>query len=225
VIDDPINPVPPRTATARPVEAPMVGVVADPSLDDPPGPDTEPRLLAATERAPWKTRAVWKVERLDSDSWQRFRGIRLYALADEPDAFGSSSARESEFDESDWRRLLELGPWWIAVVDGADIGIVAGGTHRDYGVPWVYSMWVDQRWRGGGVATSLLDTVVGWATQQGAARLGLDVADGVPRARRFYERYGFVDGQHSFPMPRDPTITLVEMFLDLTAPRSEPSTT
>lgn len=163
---------------------------------------------------------VRTVHRLGSDDWQRLRAIRLHSLADEPDAFGSSSARESEYEEPDWRRLLEPGPWWVAVEDGADVGIVAGGSHRDYDVPWVFSMWVDREWRGRGVATPLLDVVVDWATQQGAGRLGLDVADRVPRARRFYERYGFVVGGRAILMPRDSTITLVEMYLDLAAPRT-----
>ena len=48
-------------------------------------------------------------------------------------------------------------------------------------------MWVDTAWRGRGVADALLDAVVDWA-KEGATRLGLDVTDRVPRARRFYER-------------------------------------
>ncbi|HUD69013.1 MAG TPA: GNAT family N-acetyltransferase [Acidimicrobiales bacterium] len=165
------------------------------------------------------------VQRLADVDWQRLRALRLRALADEPDAFGSSSARESEYDESDWRRLLGSGPWWVAVEHGVDIGIVAGGSHRDLDVPWVFSMWVDRRWRGRGVATPLLDAVVDWAAHEGATRLGLDVADRLPRARRFYERYGFVEGGHTAPMPRDSTIALVEMYLDLTESRPVPSST
>jgi GNAT superfamily N-acetyltransferase len=164
---------------------------------------------------------MWKVDRLDGADWEQLRDVRLRALADEPDAFGSSSVRESAYGESDWRRLLEWGPWWVAKDDGADVGVVAGGgSHREKDIPWVFSMWVDSRWRGRGVAVALLDTVVSWAAEQGGTRLGLDVAERVPRARRFYERYGFVDAQRSFAMPRDPTITLVEMHLDLDAPRA-----
>jgi GNAT superfamily N-acetyltransferase len=168
---------------------------------------------------------VWKLDRLDGDSWQRLRDVRLRALADEPDAFGSSSQRETVYQEPDWRRLLEWGPWWVANVDGIDVGIVAGGSHREEDVPWVFSMWVDPLWRGRGVADSLLDAVVAWAEQQGATRLGLDVADRVPRARRFYERYGFVDAQRTFTMPREPTITLVEMYLDLRRQPEDASST
>jgi len=168
---------------------------------------------------------VWSVDRLNTAAWPRLRGVRLRALADEPDAFASSAQRESEYGESQWRRLLELGPWWLAVAAGADVGIVAGALHREFGTPWVLSMWVDPRWRGTGVAPALLDKVVDWAAEQGALSVGLDVADRVPRARRFYERYGFADANRSFLMPRDPTITLVEMCMELSArPSDSPAT-
>lgn len=153
-----------------------------------------------------------RVERLDPQSWVRLRALRLRALGDEPDAFGSSLERERGHGDDEWRSLMGLGPWWIAVTDrGEDVGLVAGGRHRDDDTPWVYSMWVVHAWRGRGVAEALLDAVVAWARARGAAKLGLDVADRVPRARRFYERYGFVANGTTFPMPRDPSIELVEL--------------
>jgi GNAT superfamily N-acetyltransferase len=159
------------------------------------------------------------MERLGADEWERLRDIRLRALVDEPDAFGSSIEREGAHSEADWRRVLGLGPWWVAVADGEDVGLVAGGTPEEASVRWVYSMWVDARYRGAGVAAQLLDEVVRWARAEGAARLGLDVTDRVPRARRFYERLGFVGTGTAGPLPRDPTIELSEMVLDLTVTR------
>jgi GNAT superfamily N-acetyltransferase len=158
---------------------------------------------------------VWEVERLDHASWERLRSIRLRALDDEPDAFGSSSERESAYGPPEWQRLLALGPWWVAVAHGEDVGVVAGGHHREYEIPWVFSMWVGAPWRGRGVADALLEVVVSWAATQGATRLGLEVADRVPRARRFYARFGFAESDDQHPMPRDPTITLHEMFIGL----------
>ncbi len=153
-----------------------------------------------------------RVERLDPSSWERLRRIRLRALADAPDAFGSSAASEGDYDEAAWRRLAGLGPWWLAVEDGDDVGVVAGGRReRDDQTRWVYSMWVDKPWRGRDVAGALLDAVVDWAGSDGASRLGLDVTDRVPRARRFYERYGFVATGVVVPLPRDPSIALAEM--------------
>ncbi|HEV3328793.1 MAG TPA: GNAT family N-acetyltransferase [Acidimicrobiales bacterium] len=153
-----------------------------------------------------------RVERLDPASWERLRRIRLRALDDAPDAFGSSAAAERDQDQAEWHRLIGLGPWWLAVEGGDDVGMVAGGRReRDARTRWVYSMWVDRPWRGRDVAGALLDAVVDWARSDGAARLGLDVTDRVPRARRFYERYGFVATGVVVPLPRDPSIELAEM--------------
>jgi GNAT superfamily N-acetyltransferase len=164
----------------------------------------------------WNTLGVPRIERLDPSSWERLRSIRLRALADEPDAFGSVAASERDYDETAWRRLTGLGPWWLAVEDDGDVGMVAGGRRNpDDRTRWVYSMWVDERWRGRAVAGALLDVVVDWAHSEGASRLGLDVTDRVPRARGFYERYGFAATGVVVPLPRDPTIALAEMVLEL----------
>jgi GNAT superfamily N-acetyltransferase len=160
----------------------------------------------------WNTFGVPCVERLDPTSWERLRRIRLRALDDAPDAFGSSAASEGDRDQATWQRLVVLGPWWLAVEEGDDVGMVAGG-HRegDDRTRWVYSMWVERPWRGRDVAGALLDAVVDWARSDGASLLGLDVTNRVPRARRFYERYGFVATGVVVPLPRDPSIELAEM--------------
>lgn len=165
-----------------------------------------------------------RVEPLDPSSWTRLRELRLRALDDEPDAYGSSASAEHHQDERAWRRLAAIGPWWLAVDGDDDVGLVAGGRREgDDATRWVYSMWVDPRWRGRDVASALLDAVVTWATEEGATRLGLDVTDRVPRARRFYERYGFVTTGVVVPLSRDPTITLTEMVIEL-APTGRDST-
>jgi GNAT superfamily N-acetyltransferase len=160
------------------------------------------------------------VERIGPSSWRRWRALRLRSLEEAPDAFGSSLARERAYGEAEWRS--HLGASWIAVADGIDVGLVAGGSHTGSNLPWVYAMWVAPESRGTGVAEALLGAVVEWARSSGAAVLGLDVADRAPRARRCYERFGFVAGTTTFPMPRDPGITLTEMFLDLSSPEVPP---
>ena len=53
------------------------------------------------------------------------------------------------------------------------------------------AMWVAVDQRGTSVATELVEAICGWTSQQGAKLVTLWVADGNPRARRFYERLGF----------------------------------
>ena len=156
-----------------------------------------------------------RVERLDPDEWARLRVLRLRALEDEPDAFGGSAQTERAHDEAAWRRFATLGPWWVAVEEDRDVGLVAAGRRDDDPTVRVYSMWVARACRGRGVADALLDAVRAYAVAAGSPRIALDVADRVPRARRLYERYGFVATGVVEPMDRDPAIRLVELALDL----------
>ena len=147
-----------------------------------------------------------RVERLGAAEWQRWRDARFRALIDAPDAFGSTLDREQGFTQGDWVDRMSTGPVWLAVDDDAhdDVGLVACGTHAPDAEPWVYSMWVAPQWRGRGAAELLLAAVVEFARARGAATLGLDVTDRAPRARRFYERFGFVLRAGTRPLPRDP---------------------
>lgn len=159
-----------------------------------------------------------RVERIGPDDWRRFRDVRLAALLDAPDAFGSSHAREAAYGEAEWRGFVALGPMWLAVDDGRDVGMVSGGTSRDTGEPWVFAMWVEPASRGRGIAAQLLDAVVGWARTTGYRRVGLDVTDRAPAARRCYERYGFVANGVTKPLDRDRSISLAELHYDLGEP-------
>ncbi|MFZ2015064.1 MAG: GNAT family N-acetyltransferase [Nocardioides sp.] len=124
-----------------------------------------------------------EVRRLHPDDWEDFRDIRLRSLADSPDAFGSTLAREQEFTEADWRRRL-TGP--VYVVD--DPGPVAiGGIFDNDGTPHVWGMWTEPGSRGRGHAHAILDALIPPGT---TAQLDVNVATG--DARGVYEHYGFV---------------------------------
>ena len=124
-----------------------------------------------------------ELRRLGPDDWEVFRDIRLRSLADSPDAFGSTLAREQAFDESEWRRRLS-GP--VYVVEDPD-PVALGGLFDDAGVLHVWGMWTDPAHRGRGHARRVLDALI--APHVGAV---LDVNVTNDAARAAYERYGFV---------------------------------
>ena len=112
-----------------------------------------------------------------------FRDIRLRALADSPDAFGSTLEREQAFDEDEWRRRAR-GPVYV-VEDPRPVAL--GGLFDDAGVFQVWGMWTDPDHRGRGHARRVLDALI--APDVDAV---LDVNVTNEAARAAYERYGFV---------------------------------
>jgi GNAT superfamily N-acetyltransferase len=150
---------------------------------------------------------VIDVRRVGPDEWTELRDVRLRALADAPYAFASTHAREVAFDETEWRRRIDGGPWWLARVDGVPVGIVACYLTSDDGdVRHLVAMWIDPAHRGSGAAAALVEAVCRWAADDGGRVVSLWVADGDDRARRFYERLGFSGTGERQPLPSNPHI-------------------
>jgi predicted GNAT family acetyltransferase len=129
-----------------------------------------------------------EVCRLTPDDWEVLRDIRLRALADSPDAFGSTLDREVPLDEKGWRRRAAR-PVLVVMRDGRAVSVA--GTFTDEGSVQVWGMWTDPDHRGQGYGRAVLDALVGEAVSDGV-RVALHVNIANPGARAFYERYGFV---------------------------------
>jgi len=145
--------------------------------------------------------------RLSPDAWERYRAIRLRALADDPDAFGSTLAREDAFTPAEWRaRLAGEAAVFLAVVAGEDAGTAVGAPWRERpGVAGLFGMWVAPAARGRGLGDRLVRAVISWARDGGFARLVLEVGDANANAVRLYERHGFVATGRcgTLPPPRE----------------------
>lgn len=145
------------------------------------------------------------IERLAVDEGLRLRTIRLRALADAPDAFGSTYDEVAARPLNSWTAQLQEIATFVAVVDGEDVGLVRGA--RDNLLPdaaWLISMWVSPAVRGQGVGEALIDAVVEWARVSGARRVLLDVGDHNQPAIALYARKGFEPNGAigSLPSPR-----------------------
>ncbi len=127
--------------------------------------------------------------------WERVRAIRLRALADAPDAFGTTLAEDEARPLVDWRRRLEDPgvATFVAVADGRDVGLATGTAYDgEAGAAGLFSMWVAPGARRGGIGGALVGAVVGWARGAGFRRVLLDVADGNPSAVALYAGRGFL---------------------------------
>ena len=137
-------------------------------------------------------RKMIKIEILGPDEWEAYRNVRLNALEDTPDAFGSTLERELAYVEADWRNRLERNDCvtCVAFADNASpVGVVVGAPNNDEA--GLYAMWVNPKYRRLGIGSALIDEVVRWARENDFSKLFLDVADSNESAGALYEIKGF----------------------------------
>ena len=120
------------------------------------------------------------------------RDLRLQALADAPEAFGSTLERELARTPEDWRRWLSHGATFIVEEWDGPKGIACGVPHDgDPSAIFVMSVWVHPSLRGTGAGDALMAAVLSWAEAEGFAAAWLHVGKSNQPARRLYERHGF----------------------------------
>ncbi len=138
------------------------------------------------------------------DEWQALRSVRLEAMRDSPEAFGSTYERELSFDEDGWRQRISRGPWWLAWRADRPVAMAAGFAAEGTPRTWhLVSMWVEPSSRRSGLGSDLVEVVAEWAEGEGAPVLSLGVASGNENAKRLYEKTGFSFTGESEPLQRD----------------------
>jgi GNAT superfamily N-acetyltransferase len=149
-----------------------------------------------------------EIHRVEPAEWERFRDVRLRALADAPSAFGSSLAREQAFDEAGWKERWFGRTAVFAAADGeAWLGIA--GAYPDHDEPsrvWVVSMWVAPEARRRGAGRALIEACVDWARARDASEVRLWVTRSNAPARALYAAAGFLPTGSVQPLPSDPSI-------------------
>jgi len=153
------------------------------------------------------------------NEWRRYRDLRLRALQDSPDAFGSTFETSSLIPDSEWKARLER----VSPRTDLPMGAMAGGEpvglawakieNPDDGVAHLYQMWVAPEFRGAGVGRGLVDAAVNWARDRGVKAMVLDVTCGNVPATRLYESMGFQPV--GTPVPLRPGSDLLEQTMEL----------
>jgi len=145
-----------------------------------------------------KLKVVPKVRGFEAHEWVAYRDLRLAALAESPDAFGSTLSRESQLSDAEWASRLASG-----VNSALNFPAVAEFDNKPIGLSWgrieesepalahLYQVWVHPDYRGLGAGKMLLEAVVGWAAGRQANYLELGVTCGDTAAMRLYTRAGF----------------------------------
>jgi len=157
------------------------------------------------------------IERITSHNISLFKDVRLRALQEDPYAFGSTYAREVQFDAAEWTRRVERwngarGVGFLAM-DGATACGIAGSLldENNPARAQLVSMWTAPTHRQIGIGRLLVDAVLDWARTRNLHALLLMVTSNNDSAIRFYERLGFTRTGRTEPYPNDPNIFEYEM--------------
>lgn len=147
------------------------------------------------------------IRHFTADEWPTYRELRLRALADSPDAFGSTLERESAFTDNEWRNRLADGVSapdaipLVALVDDTPAGLAwARVADDDAEVAHLYQVWVAPEHRGLGIGRLLIERAIAWARESGLRVLLLDVTAGNSAAVQLYRQLGFVDAGDTQPL-------------------------
>lgn len=148
-----------------------------------------------------------------ADDWEQARDIRLAALREAPQAFGSTYAREAPFTEQQWRGRTGSDHsvcFFAELADGAEPAGLAGVYEED-GTADLVSMWVRPAARGLGAGEALVEAAADWAKARDHATLYLWVTESNAAARKLYERCGFTPTGERQPLPSDPSVIEIRM--------------
>jgi GNAT superfamily N-acetyltransferase len=138
------------------------------------------------------------VRRFEASEWPTYRELRLRALADSPDAFGSTLEIEQPRTDELWAARLSAG-----VASQLDLPLVAIASGTPGGLAWarvdqtdplrvnVFQMWVAPKSRSRGLGGRLLQAAIAWARVRGATRVCLGVTLAESPAMRMYLAAGF----------------------------------
>lgn len=130
--------------------------------------------------------------------WPRYRDIRLQALQESPQAFGSTWKAEAPREDANWAARIAA-----AAAGDTDRALFAVHAQEVCGLVWcklsaskpgvadLYQMWVAPAARGMGVGHALLEQALAWAQSRGTRRVRLGVTAADSPAMRLYTAHGF----------------------------------
>jgi ribosomal protein S18 acetylase RimI-like enzyme len=161
------------------------------------------------------------IREVSTGDWETMRDVRLAALREAPQAFGSTYTREAAFTREQWiARIASLSVTYLAYLaedaghdttghDTAPAGIA--GVYEADGTADLVSMWVSPSARGRKAGEALVIACADWARARGHAEIFLWVTESNAAARRLYERCGFIPTGERQPRPSDPSLPEIRM--------------
>jgi len=139
------------------------------------------------------------IRRIRPTEWSQLRQVRLAALLESPEAFGSEYAAESGRPDSFWQEKAADGAgssdamtWVAEAPDGRWLGITA--IHSWEGLLHLLSVWVAPAERRSGIGRRLVAAALDAADRRRPpVAVHLDVNPRLVPAVRLYRSFGFVE--------------------------------
>ena len=137
------------------------------------------------------------IQQLDQADWRQYRDIRLCALKDAPDAFGSTFETSKKYSDTQWQQRLgslktDTDHPIVAVHNQTFVGLAWGNIEpSNTTTAYLYQMWVSPQHRGMSIGRAMVQTVIDWAKAQDAKMISLEVTCGNQPAISLYQSMGF----------------------------------
>jgi ribosomal protein S18 acetylase RimI-like enzyme len=164
----------------------------------------------------------FEIRILMPEDWLAYKSIRLAALIDSPDSFGSTYEREEQFPDAEWQSRLELTEGnenalpLVADYDGNAVGLAWGMVHETgIRVAHVYQMWVAPQAREKGIAKALLEHIIAWAEAGHCDLVVLSVTTINEAAVGLYLAMGFTPSGKVEPLREGSALQSQPMMKDL----------
>jgi GNAT superfamily N-acetyltransferase len=166
-----------------------------------------------------------RLRRIEAGEGRLLQRVRLAALADSPDAFSSTLAREAAFADEEWAARAAASSSGVSRMtvfaeDGRDVlGLIGGYRETDASTTVeLVSMWVHPNARRAGVGRDLVQAVIDWARETSASEVALGVIRGNEAAEGLYEAMGFSPTGETTPLSSNPSLVEVRMATSITSP-------
>lgn len=133
-----------------------------------------------------------RIIRLTESDWEQFAHLRLRALSDALGTADEQYLAESRFTPASWQQRLREHAQFALFRGDRPVGLIAAHRERPDTV-YLYSLWLDPRVRGRGLARGLVGAALDWARRSGVRTVTLRMAPDNRAARAVYEGFGFTE--------------------------------
>lgn len=128
--------------------------------------------------------------------WEKYKELRLRALKEDPQAFGSNYNDSLMFPDTKWQERLQKvvdgESWAVFARQGEElVGMMFAMKEADEGVVSIVSVYVANEARGQGISGRLMSTIIRQLGENKISLIKLSVNQDQQAAVGLYKKFGF----------------------------------